>query len=111
MKKLCFEGCSDDTFGEYGLTNDDVDNCGSGNPIQCLISSTEGSLLVIGQYGTLHLDNGCWIIGISMAKENSEIPNWPISYKMAESGYSPQLFISVPDDATLTWFDNCKKVM
>lgn len=32
MKRLEFYGCSDDTFGEYGVTGDDVDNCGSRYP-------------------------------------------------------------------------------
>ena len=31
--KLRFEGYSDDTFGEYGVTNDDYDNSASGKPI------------------------------------------------------------------------------
>lgn len=29
MRMLKFEGYSDDTFGEYGVTNQDVDNCGA----------------------------------------------------------------------------------
>ncbi len=37
MRKLRFEGYSDDTFGEYGLTGDDVDNCASLEPIQCIV--------------------------------------------------------------------------
>lgn len=39
MKTLKFMGYSDDTFGEYGVTNEDVDNCGRGNPIQCVINA------------------------------------------------------------------------
>ena len=36
MRKLRFEGYSDDTFGEYGLTGDDVENCDcSTNPMYC----------------------------------------------------------------------------
>lgn len=37
MRILKFYGYSDDTFGEYGLTNEDVDNCGCCEPIQCMI--------------------------------------------------------------------------
>lgn len=37
MKTLKFEGYSDDTFGEYGVTNQDVDNCATMEPIQCVI--------------------------------------------------------------------------
>lgn len=37
MHRLCFYGYSDDTFGEYGVTGDDIDNCGNCEPIQCVI--------------------------------------------------------------------------
>ena len=30
-KKYIFEGYSDDTFGEYGISNIDHDDCGSGS--------------------------------------------------------------------------------
>ena len=43
MKTLRFQGYSDDTFGEYGVTNQDVDNCGSCKPIQCLITVSGNS--------------------------------------------------------------------
>lgn len=41
MRTLRFEGYGDDTFGEYGLTRDDVDNCASGTPIQCVVDCGE----------------------------------------------------------------------
>lgn len=37
MHTLKFHGYSDDTFGEYGVTNQDCDNCASGMPIQCVV--------------------------------------------------------------------------
>ena len=50
MHRLCFYGYSDDTFGEYGVTGDDIDNCGSCEPIQCVIDCGQnGRLMVIGQ--------------------------------------------------------------
>lgn len=42
MKTLKFMGHSDDTFGEYGATMDDIDNAGSGEPIQCVIKAAVG---------------------------------------------------------------------
>ena len=48
MKTLKFMGYSDDTFGEYGVTNDDIDNCGSGDPIQCVIEAGDTALIVTG---------------------------------------------------------------
>ena len=64
MKTLRFQGYSDDTFGEYGVTNQDVDNCGSCKPIQCLITAGTASLLVVGHYTASHINGGCWVIGI-----------------------------------------------
>ena len=62
MHRLKFYGCSDDTFGEYGVTGDDVDNCGSCEPVQCVIDCGEqGRLMVIGQYSKASLGNGCWM--------------------------------------------------
>lgn len=54
MKTLVFRGYSDDTFGEYGVTGDDVDTCASYKPVQCRIDSLSGSMLVVGQYSVTH---------------------------------------------------------
>lgn len=109
MKTLVFQGYSDDTFGElecFGIT---VDNYANQKPIQCHVKSSEGELLVVGQYAKSHL-TGCWVIGISMIDENVPIPNWPIRFLPVKEGYSPILEIDVPDDVTLTFYNNRKKV-
>ncbi len=41
MRILKFYGYSDDTFGEYGETGQDVDNCGSLEPVQCIVDCGE----------------------------------------------------------------------
>ena len=105
MKTLAFVGSSDDTFGEYGVTMDDCDNCGSMEPIQCMIVAGEEKLLVIGQYAKTHLD-ACWVIGVSMAEEGTIIPDWPVRLKNSGCPYSPILEIDVPDDFELVWYDN-----
>lgn len=88
MRKLRFEGYSDDTFGEYGLTGDDVDNCASMNPIQCVVDCGEfGRLMVIGQYSKLSCDNGCWMIGVSKVDEYDDFPDWYMQFREGvESG-------------------------
>ena len=107
MKTLKFEGYSDDTFGEYGWFDEDIDNCASMKPIQCLITSSEGRLLVVGQYAKTHISGaGCWVIGVSMADEDVPIPDWPVRIKSAECGYSPRLEIDVPDDVAITFYNN-----
>ena len=37
MRTLKFHGYGDDTFGEYGVTNQDCDNCANEKPIQCIV--------------------------------------------------------------------------
>ena len=105
MKTLKFEGGSDDTFGEYGITHQEVDSCSKNTPIQCVISSKEGSLVIIGHYH-LHPTDGCWTIGIAQLKENELIPAWDTRFKIEHCGYSPVLEIDVPDDFKLTWYND-----
>lgn len=102
MKTLIFYGYSDDTFGEYGVTYSDVDNCGSGNPIQCEIFADGNSLLVIGQYN--RNNNGCWDIGICQSEGDKSIPNWNI--RISSDEYSAVLEIDVPDNFKLVWYSN-----
>jgi hypothetical protein len=41
MKTLKFHGYGDDTFGEYGITGQDRDNCANEKPIQCVVDCGE----------------------------------------------------------------------
>lgn len=106
MKTLKFYGQSDDTFGEYGVTHYDVDNCASLKPIQCKIEADGQSLLVIGQYS--RNGNGCWDIGISQTNESTPIPNWTV--RISSSGYTAVLEIDVPDTFRLTWYSDMRMI-
>lgn len=106
MITLKFCGFSDDTFGEYSATNRDVDNCASGKPIQCKISSGKDALFVVGQYD--RNKNGCWDIGISQIDEDMPLPAWPMRF--SAEGYTTILEIDVPDDYSLTFYNDGKKV-
>ena len=106
MKTLKFNGYSDDIFGEYHISDVEVDNCASGKPIQCKISSSEGELIVVGQYN--RNKNGCWDVGISQVDEGVSIPCWPVRF--SGEGYSAVLEIDVPDDAVLTFYNNMTEV-
>jgi hypothetical protein len=65
MPTLRFEGYSDDTFGEYGHTNDDYDNCASGEPIEYLVqdSVTGIGVVVTGQHCPGNSTG--WMIGLA----------------------------------------------
>jgi len=107
MKTLQFTGRGDDTFGEYGVTWDDYDNCASETPIKWLIETREGSLIVVGSYN--YTDNGTWVIGVTMTDEDGVIPNWATRVKNGNCGYSPMLEIDVPDDFSLTCLNRVKE--
>lgn len=112
MKIFKFYGYGDDTFGEYGVTGDDIDNCGSCEPMQCIIDCGDsGRLMVIGQYSGSSRGNGCWMVGVSKVEEGDEFPDWKIRIGYcAEVEHSPELFVEIPDgDFTLTWYRNWEK--
>ena len=113
MRILKFYGCSDDTFGEYGETGQDVDNCGSLDPVQCVVDCGEqGRLMVIGQYSEASLNNGCWMVGVSKVEEYDDFPDWKIrTGYCAEAEYSSELVIEIPDGAfELEWHRNGVRV-
>lgn len=39
----------------------------------------------------------CWLIGVMPMDEDTPIPDWPMRFKMAGNGYSPQLIIDAPE--------------
>ena len=106
MKTLRFRGYGDDTFGEYNVTGIDVDNCASGKPIQCIVKAEGRAVIITGQYD--RLNNGCWDIGVSLFDEEIMAPDWAM--RILFEDYSTVLEIDVPDDVTLAWYNDGKKV-
>lgn len=113
MKTLRFSGSSDDTFGEYGVTSEDIDNCGTCTPIQCIVSHEEHRLMVVGHYSVSSMNNGCWLVGVAKVKEEDEWPDWPIRIvQNNDTPYSTMLEIDVPsEDFFLEWYSNGRKLM
>lgn len=115
--ELHFSGYGDDTLGEYNLTGEDYDNCGSGRPIRCIVDCGEkGKLMVTGQYL-----NGCWAVGISKVgidgrmPEEDPMPNWDIKIvECPDCTYSTMAVIRIPDvkeeEVHLHWFNDEKPV-
>lgn len=103
MKTFQFKGYSDDTFGEYKEAGIDYDNCASGEPISFRLDSSEGSMIVIGQYS--RLNNGSWDIGIAQVEAANgmhlSIPRWNMRF-FDDTSYSVILEIEAPDDTVLT---------
>lgn len=108
MKTLRFEGYSDDTFGEYGLTNKDHDNSANGKPIVFRVSGGGRSLLVIGHYAPEPIPTGAgWIVGVSPDEADGEvIPPWTMRIGPGvDTPYSPALYIDAPDDYAIEHID------
>jgi len=100
VKQLKFHGYSDDTFGEYGVTMDDYDNCASGSPIQWLVESPSQhtAFVVVGRYD--EDTDGVWEVGIRQYAEGTAIPQWPMRFEHDE--HSAILLIDCPDDVAVT---------
>ena len=96
MKTLKFYGYSDDTFGEYGVTDTDYDNCSSGESVTFKVTAHGKALFVTGQYS--RNNTGCWDVGVSIEDENN-CPEWDMRIYFED--YSTVLEIDVPDDFTL----------
>jgi hypothetical protein len=103
VKTLRFEGYSDDTFGEYALTNEDFDNCASGKPVEILVEAGGERMVVVGQYCPGQC--GGWMIGVSHHRDTDadehHLPDWPMRIERAERTYTPALVIEAPDDVVL----------
>lgn len=100
MPTLRFEGYSDDTFGEYAHTNDDYDNCASGEPIEYQVFDPvkEIGIVVIGQ----HCPGSAmgWMIGVAVCQPPSTddetcVPDWPMQFE--PNGYENRLVIEAPE--------------
>lgn len=107
---LVFEGYSDDTFGEYGRTGDDHDDCANGTLRAFEVKAPDGSgMVVTGQFcppdqrGPIDT----WVIGVALLQtgpttdEYHPMPAWPMRWSQSERGYSPRLEIAAPDDVAV----------
>jgi hypothetical protein len=100
MPTLRFEGYSDDTFGEYAHTNDDYDNCSSGESIEYLVQdpATGLGVVVTGQYCPGRSTG--WMIGVANYKPDdfdAAMPDWPIRFEPNGHRQEPTLVIEAPD--------------
>lgn len=112
MKTLIFRGYGDDTFGEYGVTGQDCDNCANEEPIQCIVDCGErGRVLVVGQYSSVSMDSGTWLIGLAKVSGYDELPDWNFRYEESDCGYSLALLMDLPEGTfDLEWFIGGRKV-
>jgi hypothetical protein len=104
MKRLIFQGHSDDTFACDGPGIDvDYDTCGSGKAVWMRVASGNEALLVFGRYGCGPAAG--WLIGVAPIEgpgmEPQHVPPWPMSITPWRCEYSPTLIIEAPDDVAV----------
>jgi hypothetical protein len=105
LKTLRFHGYSDDTFGEYGVTEQDHDDAARRTHRAFRVVAGGESLIVVGVYAPKHTP-GSWVVGIQLDDVDGDgggpLPSWPMRFVPSGRPYSPALEIDVPDDVTVT---------
>lgn len=100
-KKYIFEGYSDDTFGEYGITSIDHDDGASGSVRYFTVSRPDGEgVLITGQYNSADV----WHIGMSLLDEDKPLnkDEWQIYFEPnEEAAYRNRMIVDAPDDTEL----------
>lgn len=102
MKTFRFQGYSDDTFGEYEQTNDDYDNCASGEPIQYALATPDGAGVIITGCYCAEINKGQgWMIGVETENSQADLSSWQFTMHPGHEGYRNSLTVVAPDDAAL----------
>jgi len=98
MKEVIFYGASDDLFEIEGAFREEFP-CYDGTHVKLL--DQHGLGVMVFAYYALKNIAPTWMIGLSPIDENAPMPDWPVSYKIHENGYSAELTIQVPDDVMI----------
>lgn len=100
-------GASDDLVeieirGEYERKCFEADAYDRGRTVFLTVSDGTG-MRVYAEYSPTDLGGGVWMIGVAQLGEDQPIPDWPMKFRTAENGYSPELVIKVPEDVTVSY--------
>ncbi len=94
--RLVIYGVSDDLIeiegdlrGEYDVSN---------RAAVLKLTSSEGKLMVFVMYAPKPINVPVWTIGISPMDEDEPIPQWPVKFVPAETGYGVALVLDCPND-------------
>lgn len=106
MPVLMFEGHSDDLFCESNHFHLEHDNCGTGKPIEYLVTADGLGIVVTGQY--LPNNSGSWMIGVANHDPKHEDCDFPKDWNIRlvpqnyRNGFQPCLMIDAPDGVQVT---------
>lgn len=109
MATVTICGASDDRvevdiLGEDGRSDFEADAFDRGRSIFLRLADGTG-MRVYAEYSPTDLGGGVWMIGVVQLGEDHPIPDWPMKYRTAENGYSPELIIEAPEDVTVSYED------
>lgn len=102
-RTLKFYGASDDLFEIEGTCGDEPDEviCHE-TPVVAMVKGGDEGLCVVAMYAPGDAA-ACWSIGIMPLDEYGvPIPSWPMTWRLSEECYSPELTLTVPDDAVVS---------
>lgn len=109
MATITIYGASDDLVeveihGKYGQKGFEAYAYDRGRTIFLTMPDGAG-MRVYAEYSPTDLGGGVWMIGVAQLGEDQPIPDWPMKYRMAENGYSPELIIQAPEDVEVEHAD------
>ena len=103
MKTFKFAGYSDDTFGEFEVTNNFFDNCSTGEPIQYELKTPEGvGVVITGMYSNSINKGDGWMIGVNVIDEHKPVIDWRFRLEPSYERYQNLLIVEAPVNSELT---------
>ena len=91
-----FYGHSDDIF-MAAKAGRDIEECYP--PQQYLLQHNDSKMVITAHYADR---TGVWSIGVEPFEEDYNLPDWPLSFVMADNCYSSELRVIAPAETTLT---------
>ena len=96
-RTLSFYGHSDDLLEIDGTIKGEPNEVGCYDDTAAVSIRTEDEgLIITATYAPRATDVGCWSLGVSPLDELVAIPAWPITWKLADNGYSAVLTLMAP---------------
>ncbi len=90
-----FFGHSDDCFEIMGGAREE---CNEG--VFQIVDPAGQRINLVSTYG--QHNTGMWMLGLQTVEDDDPWPSWPMTWRVAENKYSPELCIQLPAGTTIT---------
>lgn len=94
-KEVRFSGHSDDCFEIDGAVSEE---CNEG--VFRITDPNGVGVNLVATYGQSNA--GMWMLGLQVAEDDDPWPQWAMTWRAAENGYSPELCMQLPVGSTIT---------